>query len=129
MLALGSFGVEKAKIVYSEDNNHSKTFSLAISKDATKQEEIAAKIISNYLEEFILKHGEECLSKIKTRVLAAGFSLQDSKAGGLIMESLEDLFFKHIKEYEIEVLCDIEREKSIYYVNKFQDINILKVAI
>jgi len=87
------------------------------SKDITKDTKIAFFIVGKHFEMFTAKNSSFLYDKLEIVVKQRGYGYNDN-ISNIIFDFLSRYFRKYVKKYEIEILCDIEREKSPFYKNK-----------
>jgi len=117
MSLLDEFGLSRADIAFLYSKNK-KGIALCMRSYLNDADKITFEIFSVYFNKFLQKHGNECYEEVAQRAKMVG----RSHAGDIkyiAKEVLMQHFKKYLQQYEVEVVCDIEREKSPFYTSKY----------
>lgn len=123
---LNIFGLNEVKIFYIQNNNdiEKSSFTLSIpNTDLSEDKKIAFYILDKYFKKFILKY----LSKIYLEAvkIVENSNLTDEENINFIVFPIIKKHFKNfVEENEIEIACEIEREKSSFYPTTYNNVKI-----
>jgi len=114
---LDEFGFSDADIaiLYSENKSE---IALCMRKDIDDSDKATFEIFSVHFNKFLLDNINECYEEIVQRAKMVGRS-HAGDVKDILKDVLMQKFIKYLQQYEVEIVCDIEREKSPFYINKY----------
>ena len=126
MKLLSEFGLEKINVTFMQ-NKGKKEIVLCARDSLGKFDEIAFKVFAFFFKKFIVLHHDEFYEDVISKVKKAGLS-NTGDISDIAKKAIMQHFEKYIQNNEIDIICEIEREKSPFYVNKYTDLKIQKIA-
>ena len=117
MNLLDEFGLSHADIVFLYSENK-KGIALCVRGHLDDADKVTFEIFSVYFNRFLQKHGNECYEEVAQRAKMVGRS-HAGDIKDIAKEVLIQYFEKYLQQHEVEVVCDIEREKSLFYTRKY----------
>ncbi len=119
MNLLDEFGLSRADIAFLYSENK-KGIALCMRSDLDDTDRVTFEIFSVYFNRFLQKHIDECYEEVAQRAKMVGRS-HAGDIKDIAKEVLMQHFKKYLQQYEVEVVCDIEREKSPFYISKYAE--------
>lgn len=119
---LDIFDLPKVEIVFLSINggDEAEKITLAIPKQENSNDVlIAFSVISTYFKNFLVKNIKVALDEVRTIANKQGYDRAED-ISHIILKVLARHFYDYVCEFEIEIVCDIEREKSPYYINNYE---------
>ena len=116
---LNSIGLDDARVVLlsQKSSNEISKITITISnKMLSEEKKIALHVASGYFDKFFKNNSSYIYTKAEKIVNQRKMSYNDDITD-ILVRLLESGFKKYFMESEIDILCDIEREKSPYYPN------------
>ena len=117
MNLLDEFDLSHVDIAFLYSENK-KGIALCMRGHLDDADKVTFEIFSVYFNRFLQKHGDECYEEVAQRAKMVGRS-HAGDIKDIAKEVLMQQFEKYLQHYEVEVVCDIEREKSPFYVSKY----------
>ena len=119
MNLLDEFGLSHTDIAFLYSENK-KGIALCVRSHLDDADKVTFEIFSVFFNRFLQKHGDECYEEVAQRAKMVGRS-HAGDIKDIAKEVLMQHFKKYLQQYEVEVVCDIEREKSPFYISKYAE--------
>ncbi|WP_321779377.1 hypothetical protein [Sulfurimonas sp.] len=107
---------------YNDSDNISTKIKLGLStkvKYVSKEQLISFLILSSFFDTWLVRDIDIVYDEIKSEIYRKG-SDEHANEKALINSVLSQYFHNYIKEYEVEIYCELEREKSSFYIYKYK---------
>ena len=83
-------------------------------------------IFSSFFDTFLIRDINTIYDEIKAKIYKKG-SDEYANERTLINDVISQYFYNYVKEYEVEIYCELERAKSPFYTHKYEaELNNLK---
>lgn len=83
-------------------------------------------IFSSFFDTFLIRDINTIYDELKAKIYRKG-SNEYANERALINSVISQYFYNYVKEYEVEIYCELEREKSPFYMHKYKaELNNLK---
>jgi len=126
MKLLSEFGLDKASVTFMRYKDKREVV-LCVKGSLEKSDEIAFQVLTSYFKKFIVLHHDEFYEEIANKAKIAGL-FHAGDVNDITKEVIMRYFDTYIQKNEIDIICEIEREKSPFYANKYTDLKIQKIA-
>ncbi len=123
---LQEYGIDKSDIIFPKTTKGMK-ITLCARSSLSSSGEVTFKILGKYFEDFLASEINYWLEEIRHRVSLAGLSNTDN-IKDIAKDVLMSAFESYLHKNDIEIICDIEREKSPFYENMYNGLQIHEVA-
>jgi hypothetical protein len=114
---LEEFGLSNADIAFLYSKNKTRV-ALCVRGSLKESDKITLDIFTAYFNEFFVKYADECYEEVAQKVKMVGRS-HAGDIRDIAKDVLMQKFDAYLQQHEVEVVCDIEREKSPFYVSKY----------
>lgn len=127
------FDLQNVEIQYYNTHHDSGTTSRKIKlalpikvKHVPKERITSFLIVSSFFDTFLIRDINTIYDEAKAKIYKKG-SDEYANEKELINSVISQYFHRYVKEYEIEIYCELEREKSPFYTHKYKaELNNLK---
>ena len=123
---LQEYGIAKSDVVFIETIKGTRAC-LCARVPLSANDEIAFKVFGKYFEDFFALEADNWFQEVQNRAIMAGFA-NAGDISDIAKEVIMSAFEAYLQEKDIEIVCDIEREKSPFYANKYNDFGVHKLA-
>lgn len=123
---LQEYGIQKSEVVFVKTTKGTK-ISLCVRNPLSSDDEVVFKVLGKYFEDFLVSEVDTWFEKLQTKAIMAGFA-NAGDITDIAKEVIAMAFETYLQKYDIEIMCDIEQEKSPFYANKYNDFKLQKLA-
>jgi hypothetical protein len=120
------YGIQKSEVVFVKTTKGTK-ISLCVRTPLSSDDKVAFKVLEKYFEDFLSSEVDNLFEKIQTKAIMAGFA-NAGDVTDIVKEVISEAFETYLQKYDIEIMCDIEQEKSPFYTKKYNDFKLQKLV-
>ena len=120
------YGIQKSEIIFVKTTKGTK-ISLCVRNTLSSDDETTFKVIGKYFEDFLVSEVDNWFEKLQTKAIMAGFA-NAGDITDMAKDIIAEAFETYLQKYDIEIMCDIEQEKSPFYANKYNDFRLQKLV-
>ncbi|WP_457747461.1 hypothetical protein [Sulfurimonas sp.] len=117
MRLLEEFGLSNADIAFLHSKNKTRV-ALCVRGSLKESDKITLDVFTEYFNKFFVKYADECYEEVLQKAKMVGRS-HAGDIRDIAKDVLMQKFDAYLQQHEVEVVCDIEREKSPFYVSKY----------
>jgi len=117
MRLLEEFGLSNADIAFLYSKNKTRV-ALCVRGSLEESDKITLDIFTTYFNKFFVEYADECYEEVAQKAKMVGRS-HAGDIRDIAKDVLMQRFDAYLQQNEVEVVCDIEREKSPFYVSKY----------
>lgn len=117
MKLLEELGLSNADIAFLYSKNKMRV-ALCVRGSLKESDKITLDIFTEYFNKFFVEYADECYEEVAQKAKMVGRS-HAGDIKDIAKDVLLQKFDVYLQQHEVEVVCDIEREKSPFYVSKY----------